>query len=64
VDVLGGRLRGTLKLACELTLRDGRVVYNLDGISRIDWNKLRTYGPQGDASWDGTIDPGLRAPKK
>ena len=64
VDVFGARLQGTQKLACELTVRNGLVVYDLNGISRIDWNKLGAYRPQGEASWDGTINPGLRAPKK
>jgi dihydroorotase len=64
VDVFGARLQGSLKLACELTLRDGLVVYDLNGISREEWNQLGAYRPQGDATWDGTINPGLRAPKK
>jgi dihydroorotase len=64
VDVFGARLQGTMKLTCELTVRDGLVVYDLNGISREDWNKLGVYRPQGEASWDGTINPGLRAPKK
>ncbi len=64
VDVFGARLQGSLKLACELTVREGLVVYDLNGISREDWNKLGVYRPQGDATWDGTINPGLRAPKK
>jgi dihydroorotase len=64
VDAFGARLQGSLKLTCELTLRDGLVVYDRNGISREDWNKLGAYRPQGDASWDGTINPGLRAPKK
>jgi len=64
VDVFGARLQGSLKLACELTVRDGLVVYDLNGISREQWNKLGAYRPQGEASWDGTINPGLRAPKK
>ncbi|MGI8785502.1 MAG: amidohydrolase/deacetylase family metallohydrolase [Acidobacteriota bacterium] len=39
VDVGGGRLTGTQKLECELTLRDGRVVWDLNGISRLAWDK-------------------------
>jgi len=64
VDVFGARLQGTMKLACELTLRDGLVVFDLNGTSREDWNKLGAYRPQGDATWDGTINTGLRNPKK
>jgi len=37
VDVEGGRLKGTQKLVCELTLRDGKVVWDLNGISRPSW---------------------------
>jgi dihydroorotase len=64
VDVFGARLQGSQKLACELTVRNGLVVFDLNGSSRTDWNKLGAYGPQGEAVWDGTINPGLRAPKK
>ncbi|MCS6952615.1 MAG: amidohydrolase/deacetylase family metallohydrolase [Bryobacterales bacterium] len=55
VDVYGARLRGTQKLAAELTVKDGLVVWDLNGITRQDWDKLGQYGPQGDARWDGTI---------
>ncbi|MBM3773611.1 MAG: amidohydrolase/deacetylase family metallohydrolase [Acidobacteria bacterium] len=68
VDVYGARLRGSQKLVCELTLRDGKILYDLNGISRQDWDKLGRYGPQGDSRWDGTIsrDPAHRpaAPTK
>ena len=40
VDMYGARLKGTQKLAAELTLRDGKVVYDLNGITRPDWNTL------------------------
>ena len=44
---------GTQKLTCELTLRDGKVVYDLNGISRERWDKLpKNYGTQGDPRWD------------
>jgi len=46
VDVFGARMKGTQKLECELTLRDGRVVWDLNGITRSDWDKLGQYGPQ------------------
>lgn len=48
VDVYGARMKGTQKLECELTLRDGRVVWDLNGITRTDWDKLGQYGPQVD----------------
>src|SRR2546422_2039458 len=54
VDMYGARLRGTQKLTCELTLRDGKVVYDLNGMTRPDWDKLpRDYRQTGDARWDG-----------
>ena len=55
VDTYGARMRGTRKLVCELTVRDGRVVYDLNGITREDWDKLGKYRAQGDARWDGTL---------
>jgi len=37
VDVRGWKLRGKQKLVCELTLRDGAVVWDLNGLSRPEW---------------------------
>ena len=37
VDSSGARLRAAQRLACELTLRDGKVVYDLNGIAQQDW---------------------------
>lgn len=55
VDVYGGRLRGTQKLEAELTILEGKVVWDLNGLTREDWNRLpRNYGAQGDARWDAT----------
>jgi len=55
-DHYGARLNGKQKLVCEMTLREGRVVYDLNALSRDDWDKLPAqYGPQGDTKWDGTI---------
>ena len=39
VDSFGGRMKGTERLSCELTLRDGKVVYDLNGISATDYTK-------------------------
>jgi dihydroorotase len=53
VDMNGARLDGNQKLTCELTVKDGKVVYDLNGISRDAWDKLpKDYGPQGDARWN------------
>jgi dihydroorotase len=53
VDIYGARQSGTQKLTCELTLRDGKVVYDLNGLTRPDWNHLpKDYKQTGDARWD------------
>jgi dihydroorotase len=54
VDMYGGRLDGTQKLVCEMTVRDGKVVYDLNGLTRERWDKLPPhYKSQGDPRWDG-----------
>ena len=61
VDMYGARLRGTQKLTCELTLRDGKVVYDLNGMTRPDWDKLpRDYRQTGDARWDAVTPVPVR----
>jgi dihydroorotase len=65
VDMHGARLRGNQKFTCELTVRDGRVVYDLNGLTREDWNTLPSgYSSQGDGRWDATIGhrPATQAP--
>jgi dihydroorotase len=39
VDTDGGRLPGSEKLECELTVRGGQVVWDLNGISRPEWQR-------------------------
>jgi len=63
VDVYGARLEGKQKLACELTVRNGLVVYDLNGITRENWDKLGRYFAQGDERWDGMIPADLRSEK-
>lgn len=61
VDVNGARMHGTQRLAAELTVRDGLVVWDLNGITRDDWDKLpKRYSAQGDVNWDGTLSPTVR----
>lgn len=56
-DTYGARLKGSRRLTCELTLRDGKVVYDLNGITRTDWDKqAKGYKQTGDSRWD-TISP-------
>ena len=59
VDVLGARMKGSQKLIGELTVRNGKVVWDLNGITREDWDKLPPkYGSQADPRWDGTLGGG------
>jgi len=39
LDVNKKRMNGNKKLECELTVRDGKVVYDLNAISSPVWNK-------------------------
>lgn len=54
VDPVGGRLEGTRRLGCELTLRDGRVVYDLSGMIAEPWETLAPDARGGDPRWDYT----------
>jgi dihydroorotase len=40
IDVAGGRATGTQKLEAELTVREGRVLWDLNGISHRNWQDL------------------------
>jgi dihydroorotase len=65
VDMYGARLRGTQKLTCELTLRDGKVVYDLNGMTRPDWTSLpKDYKQTGDGRWDGITPAPVRQPPR
>ncbi|HKB13216.1 MAG TPA: amidohydrolase/deacetylase family metallohydrolase [Vicinamibacterales bacterium] len=64
VDMYGARLKGTQKLTCELTLRDGKVVFDLNGITRPDWTTLpKDYRQTGDARWDAITPAPVRQPR-
>jgi dihydroorotase len=59
-DVYGARLDGEQKFVCEMTIRGGKIVYDLNGISRPDWRALPGgYTQIGDARWDG-LNPGAK----
>lgn len=61
VDMNGARMDSTARLMCELTVRDGKVVYDLNGISRPDWRTLpANYGKTGDARWDALSPAPIR----
>lgn len=52
-DMYGAKMIGKQRLLCELTLRNGKVVYDLNGITRPLWNTLpKDYKATGDARWD------------
>jgi predicted amidohydrolase len=60
-DMYGAKLEGNQKLLCELTVRNGKVVYDLNGITRPDWDKLpKNYLQTGDARWDA-VSPARRS---
>ncbi|MBT4496161.1 MAG: amidohydrolase/deacetylase family metallohydrolase [Gemmatimonadetes bacterium] len=45
IDVAGGRLRGKERLICEMTLKDGEVVWDWNGRTGTDYGELGlTYG--------------------
>jgi dihydroorotase len=43
VDSLGGRFDGHTKLVCQLTIRNGSVVWDLNGLSRDDYQHTLEY---------------------
>ena len=52
LDQRGGRLNGTQRLGCELTLRDGAVLYDLNGLAAEPWETMPPPPPRrrsGDA---------------
>jgi dihydroorotase len=62
-DMYGARLKSNQRLTCELTLRDGKVVWDLNGITRPDWTTLpRDYRQTGDARWDAINPAPVRRP--
>jgi dihydroorotase len=63
VDAITSRMDGTQKLVCELTLRNGKVLFDLNGMSREAWDKLpATNWRGGDIRWDGLRQPPQQQP--
>jgi dihydroorotase len=59
-DMYGARLHANQRLVCELTIRNGKVVWDLNGITRPDWDTLpKNYTQTGDPRWDA-VSPGRR----
>jgi len=50
VDMYNTKMMGTKKLVCELTLRDGKVVYDLNGISADMWDATEHSADQRQSS--------------
>jgi dihydroorotase len=42
IDSFGGRMKGNERLTCELTMRDGKVVYDLNGLAAVDYTQQPT----------------------
>jgi dihydroorotase len=62
-DMYGARLKGNQKLTAELTVRDGKVVWDLNGITRPDWTTLPpNYLRTGDAKWDAITPAPVKRP--
>jgi dihydroorotase len=61
VDVYGAKLMGNRNLVAEMTMKDGRFYWDLNGRLREPWDKLPArYNAQGDPVWDGTVSEGVR----
>jgi dihydroorotase len=55
LDMHGAKLSATRRLTAEMTLKDGKIVYELNGLSRPEWSTLPAdYGRTGDPAWDAT----------
>jgi dihydroorotase len=54
VDFRGGRLAGSEHFLCEMTVRDGKVVYDLNGMTAEPWDTLAPSRPASDSRWDAT----------
>ena len=39
IDTNGKKMKGDQKLICEMTIRNGKVVYDLNGLASPDWNE-------------------------
>jgi dihydroorotase len=51
LDPTGGRMDSTQRLACEMTLRDGKVVYDLNGMTGVKWDPSAPDATALDPRW-------------
>jgi dihydroorotase len=58
-DMYGARQPGHQRFICELTLKNGKAVYNLNGLGYPAWDKIPggNYKYQQDPHWDATGPP-------
>jgi dihydroorotase len=56
-DPMGTRLDSSQRLTCEMTVRDGKMVYDLNGISRNLYDPKNPDARDGDPKWDGFARP-------
>ncbi len=55
LDMFGAKLSGTERLTAEMTLKDGKIVYELNGLGRPEWTTLPAdYKNTGAPTWDAT----------
>ena len=60
-DVYGAKLMGKQNFVAEITMKGGRVYWDLNGRFAPAWDTLgKGYNAQGDPVWDGTISSGVR----
>lgn len=61
VDVYGAKMMGSQMIVAELTMKDGRMHWDLNGLAREAWDKLPgDYGPQSAFTWDAVVSSGVR----
>lgn len=53
-DPVGGLIPSSQRIDCELTVRDGKVVYDLNGLIAEPWESLPPDARGGDPRWDRT----------
>jgi dihydroorotase len=51
VDMDNVKMMGNTRLVCEMTVRNGRVVYDLNGLSMDVWNEKPSSDPMVSSHW-------------
>jgi dihydroorotase len=63
-DVNGAGMKGNQRLMAEMTVRDGKLVWDYNGRARESWTTLGNYGGQGNPVWDGIVSSEVRTRTK